>query len=144
MSEQAAYSLADILLRNGIMELDILGGEPLLVPYMKDFLRYVTAAGVTVNISTNGSLPEVVHTLAKIPSQLLNIGFSVHGFAETHNAISGSGNFHLVIRGIRIAIGEGKSPVVKSVLTPQNREEIYGLKTERKSTVSCTILVNAA
>jgi len=65
MSEREAFALLETLMRLGIMELDILGGEPMLVPYMKDFVKYVTGARITVNISTNGSLPEMVHILAR-------------------------------------------------------------------------------
>jgi radical SAM protein with 4Fe4S-binding SPASM domain len=127
MSEKAACALLDTLMRTGISELDILGGEPMLVPYIKDFVRYVTGAGITVNISTNGSLPEIVHTVAKIPTSLLNIGFSLHGFSDTHNAITMSDNFNSVLEGIRKTIEEGKNPVVKSVLTRTNRGEIHAL-----------------
>ncbi len=127
MTERAAFSLADNLMRKNIMELDILGGEPLLVPYMEDFLRYITGAGISVNINTNGSLPDMVHTLAKIPTQFLNIGFSLHGISDTHNAITKSDNFNCVIEGVRRARDEGKNPIVKSVLTSTNRGEIHSL-----------------
>jgi radical SAM protein with 4Fe4S-binding SPASM domain len=127
MTERAAFLLADKLIHKGIMELDILGGEPLLVPYVKDFIRYITGAGISVNISTNGSLPDVVQTLSKIPTGLLNIGFSLHGLPDTHNAITKSDNFKCVIEGIRRVLNEGKNPIVKSVLTPANRKEIYSL-----------------
>jgi radical SAM protein with 4Fe4S-binding SPASM domain len=126
-SEEEAYALANILLQKGIMELDVLGGEPMLVPWMEDFLRYATSACITVHISTNGSLPEIVNSLAKIPTQLLHIGFSLHGFSETHNAVTRSDNFHSVIEGIRRTIGEGKNPIIKSVLTSENRGEICNL-----------------
>jgi radical SAM protein with 4Fe4S-binding SPASM domain len=127
MNEREAFSLAEKLMYWGIMEFDILGGEPLLIPYMSDFLRYVTGAGVSVHISTNGSLPDMVHTLAMMPTRLIHIGFSLHGFSETHNAITGSNNFNLVIQGIRKTLSEGKIPIVKSVLTSANRGEISSL-----------------
>jgi uncharacterized protein len=127
MCENEAYSLAETLLREGIMELDILGGEPMLIPYMKHFLTYATNAGLTVNISTNGSLPGMVHALAKIPTRLLTIGFSLHGFSDTHNAITRSDNFKSVLEGIRRSLGEGKHTIIKSVLKTANRREIRGL-----------------
>ncbi len=126
-SEKEAYSLADTLVHEGISELDILGGEPMLVPYMKEFLVYATNAGLTVNISTNGGLPAMVHAIAKIPARRLNIGFSLHGLSDTHNAITKSNNFHSVLEGIRICLEERKNTVVKSVLTDTNRQEIRTL-----------------
>lgn len=127
MSRREAFFLADRLMHTGIMELDILGGEPLLIPYMRNFLEYVTGAGFTVHISTNGSLPDLVHTIAKIPTRLLHIGFSLHGFADIHNVLTGSANFNMVIKCIRETIFEGGTPIVKSVLTPMNRGEIADL-----------------
>jgi organic radical activating enzyme len=58
MTQDEAYFLVDILIKARFHEVDILGGEPLLVPWIKDFIRLVTDSGITVNISTNGSLPE--------------------------------------------------------------------------------------
>jgi len=69
MNEKDAYALADILVKREIREIDILGGEPLLVPWMKDFVRYVTGHNVTLNISTNGSLPGKVQELIIFPRQ---------------------------------------------------------------------------
>lgn len=127
MTMRDMVSLADKVMDKGVVEFDILGGEPLLIPYMKDFLSYVISAGVTVHISTNGSLPDEVHTLAKICSPQLHIGFSLHGFSDTHNTMTGSDNFSMVIKGIQGAVSEGGNPIVKSVLTPANKNDVIGL-----------------
>jgi radical SAM protein with 4Fe4S-binding SPASM domain len=97
------------------------------MPYMINFLVYATSAGLTVNISTNGSLPDTVHAIAKIPTHLLNIGFSLHGFADTHNATTGSNTFDAILRGISKSLEEGKNTIVKSVLTVRNKQEIRNL-----------------
>ena len=60
MSERDAYALVDILVKTGIREIDILGGEPMLVAWMKDFVEYVTGLDIALNISKNGSLPDIV------------------------------------------------------------------------------------
>jgi radical SAM protein with 4Fe4S-binding SPASM domain len=127
MSENEAHALADMLIKEGIREIDILGGEPMLLPWMKDFAEYVTGLDITLNISTNGSLPDAVSQYNEINTSFINIGFSVHGFSQTHNKLSMSENFSKALTCIKEMIGKGKSPVVKSTLTQENKNEIYDL-----------------
>ncbi len=127
MSKNDAYIVVDNLKHSGIREIDLLGGEPTLIPWIKDFIRYVTDLDITLNVSTNGSVTSVLKELASIPTSLLNIGFSIHGFAETHNELTVADNFHVAIEGITEAISGGKDPIVKSVLTKKNRQEIGDL-----------------
>lgn len=127
MSRDDALRLAGILAEAGFQEVDILGGEPMLVPWIKEFIRQITTFDMTLNISTNGSLPEKVEELADIPSESINIGFSLHGFAGTHNALTVSDNFSRVVKGIGNMVRAGKNPVVKSTLTAENKDEIHEL-----------------
>lgn len=129
MSEKDAFSLVDRLLGANIMELDILGGEPTLLPWLEHFLRYCCGAGMTVNISTNGTRSEAISAIAAVPCESLNIGFSLHGFSNSHRALTGSTFFDSVTEGIASVLREGKSPIVKSVLTSANREDISRLVT---------------
>jgi len=127
MSYEDALVLAGILAEAGFQEVDILGGEPMLVPWMKGFIRQATAFDMTLNISTNGSLPEKVEELTDIPSESINVGFSLHGFAGTHNRLTVSDNFSRVVKGIENMVRAGKNPVVKSTLTAENKDEIHKL-----------------
>jgi radical SAM protein with 4Fe4S-binding SPASM domain len=127
MKEKDAYKLVDILIKTGIHEIDILGGEPMLIPWMEDFIKYATGLNITLNISTNGSLPDVVNDFAEIQSDSVNIGFSVHGFSKIHNALTGADNFSKAIAGIERLIAAGKDPIVKSTLMKENKNEIYDL-----------------
>jgi len=127
MKEKDAYALVDIFKKTGIQEIDVLGGEPMLVPWMKDFVKYATDSGITLNISTNGSLPDIVTQFVKIQTGIMNIGFSVHGFSKTHNSLTMADNFLKVITGIKIMIEAGKNPIVKSTLLKENKNEIYDL-----------------
>jgi radical SAM protein with 4Fe4S-binding SPASM domain len=127
MSQRDAYTLVELLMKTGIQEIDVLGGEPFLVPWMKDFAGYVTDLHVTLNISTNGSLPDVVSDFTAIHTDLLNIGFSVHGFSQMHNASTVAENFSKAINGIMKLLDRGKNPIVKSVLTQKNKNKIYDL-----------------
>lgn len=127
MKEKDAHKLVDILIKTGIREIDVLGGEPMLIPWTEDFIKYATGLNIALNISTNGSLPDIVNDFAEIQSDLLNIGFSVHGFSKIHNALTGADNFSKAIVGIERLIASGKDPIVKSTLMKENKNEIYNL-----------------
>lgn len=127
MSREKALLLADILIGSGITEVDVLGGEPLLVPWLKDFVIRLTDTNITVNISTNGTFMKALGTLAEIRTSLLNIGFSLHGFSEKHRWLTGSGSFDKTINGTIFMIEKGLNPITKSTLTHDNEDEIYPL-----------------
>lgn len=124
MEFRKAETLGSTLIEYGVYEIDVLGGEPLLVPWIKHFAERMTGAGVTLNISTNGSLPEAVDGISDLPADRLNIGFSLHGLSETHNLLTRSNNFSKAVAGIQRMVKTGKNPVVKSTLTRENASEI--------------------
>ena len=127
MGKNEAFSLLDVAAKHAIHEIDILGGEPLLVPWMKDFIACAIASGLTVNLSTNGGLAGLIIDLAERCPDSLNIGFSILGLSETHNALTHSDNFSGAIEGIKRLVSDGRNPIVKSVLMHENRGEIFQL-----------------
>lgn len=76
-------------------------GRTLLISWIKDFITYAIDSGLTINISTNGGLANPIIDLAVSCPESLNIGFSVLGFSETHNTLTGSDNFSNAIGGIK-------------------------------------------
>ena len=129
MTHEKAIELAQILIDSGTSEVDILGGEPLLVPWLKDFVIRLTDTNITVNISTNGTFMKALRILTEIQSPLLNIGFSLHGFSEKHRELTGSGSFDKTISGITFMIEKTLNPITKSALTRKNVDEIFPLVT---------------
>jgi radical SAM protein with 4Fe4S-binding SPASM domain len=127
MNAADADVLGSVLMGNGIPEIDILGGEPMLLPWIRDFAERMTGSGTRVNMSTNGSLPDILARFTALEGGLFNLGFSIHGFSRTHDALTKSDNFSRVVRGLRKMIDAGKAPVVKSVLLPENKNEIFEL-----------------
>jgi radical SAM protein with 4Fe4S-binding SPASM domain len=127
MTEKEASLLLDTALAWNIPEIDVLGGEPLLVPWMVDFIRRASDANIIINISTNGSLTDAIKQLAEMNTDSVNVGFSVLGFAETHNLLTRSDNFQKAVTGIKRMIAVGNPPVVKSVLMKGNEREIIDL-----------------
>jgi radical SAM protein with 4Fe4S-binding SPASM domain len=127
MPEEDAYRLSSMLREIRCSEIDILGGEPMLISWMSDFVNHATDSGFMVNISTNGSLPQVVDQLSINDTGLLNIGFSLHGLTEAHRSLTAADNFSIAVTGIQKMIEKGKNPIVKSTLTRTNAKEIRPL-----------------
>jgi radical SAM protein with 4Fe4S-binding SPASM domain len=125
MNAADADALGTMLMENGIAEIDILGGEPMLLPWIRDFAARMTDSGIKVNMSTNGSLPDILDRFRGLEKGFFNLGFSIHGFSKTHNAVTKSNNFSCAVRGLRKMIDAGKDPIVKSVLLRENRNEIF-------------------
>jgi radical SAM protein with 4Fe4S-binding SPASM domain len=120
-----ALSLLNILSRNSINNLDIMGGEPFLLPWMADFLRAGLSMGMALNISTNGSLPAQLEGLKDIPLQNFNIGISLEGSTPgKHNCLTGSDNFSVAIASIKKLLDFSLDPIVKTVLSPETLPDI--------------------
>jgi radical SAM protein with 4Fe4S-binding SPASM domain len=127
MNAADADVLGSMMIKNCIPEIDILGGEPMLIPWIREFAGRMTEAGIRINISTNGSMPDIVDQFIDLRGDLFTLGFSIHGFSRTHNALTKSENFSSAVSGLRKMIDAGKDPVVKSVLLRENKDEIFEL-----------------
>ena len=127
MNDTDADVLGRVLMETGIPEIDILGGEPMLLPWMRDFTERMTESEITVNISTNGSMPDILDRFMDLKGGLFNLGFSIHGFSRTHDTLTKSDNFSRAVCGLRKMINAGKDPLVKSILLRENKKEIFEL-----------------
>ncbi|MEW6609867.1 MAG: radical SAM protein, partial [bacterium] len=75
----------DALKRNGVLQLAVGGGEPLLYPHLMEFLRYASDYEFVINITTNGSL--VTKELAsKIKGYVSSIQVSLNGSSQSINS----------------------------------------------------------
>lgn len=124
ISKEKAFMLIDIACLNKIKEIDILGGEPLLLDWMDEFIKYATKSGLAINISTNGSINRNLKKILEIQTDSINIGFSLLGFKNTHNMLTCSHNFDSIVENLKIALSSNKNTFVKSVLKKENMNEI--------------------
>jgi radical SAM protein with 4Fe4S-binding SPASM domain len=125
MTHGKSLELLDILSGHGIADLDIMGGEPFLLDWMPDFIAAAVKKGMRLNISTNGSRPQVMQRLADRDPASVNVGVSLEGStAETHNRLTCSAHFDLAIKSIQILVSLGLDPVVKTVLSRRTLAEI--------------------
>jgi radical SAM protein with 4Fe4S-binding SPASM domain len=128
LSFESALKLLDILSANNVMELDIMGGEPFLLPWMPDFIRTSTDKGISANISTNGSCPSTIAGLGGADASKLNIGVSLEGSTkEKHNRLTGSGNFDLALESLKKISAAGLDPLAKTVLNMDTKDDIQNI-----------------
>ncbi|MDH4231790.1 MAG: radical SAM protein [Nitrospirota bacterium] len=128
MAFEDALILLDILADNGIRAIDIMGGEPFLVPWITDFAESALSKGMSLNISTNGSRPALLQKLRGIPRDFFNIGISLEGStAEKHNRMTGSHNFASAIESIAGLIDLSLDPLVKTVLSRATASDIQDI-----------------
>ena len=122
---QEALNLLDILCDLGIRELDIMGGEPFLLPWMPSFLHAAIKENVLVNISTNGSFPDILEKFRGVRPERISIGVSLEGSSpETHNRLTSSHNFEKTVTSITTLVSLGLNPIVKTVVNRLNLHEI--------------------
>ncbi|RPI38075.1 MAG: radical SAM protein, partial [Nitrospiraceae bacterium] len=128
MTFKNAILLLDILIDNGIKDIDIMGGEPFLIPWITDFIGRGISRGISLNISTNGSMPAMLHELKGVPRDHFNIGISLEGStAEKHNRLTGSHNFASSVESIKRLIDLSMDPIVKTVLSRETACDIQNI-----------------
>ncbi|MGC2062261.1 MAG: radical SAM protein [Thermodesulfovibrionales bacterium] len=125
MSRGDASKLLDAMEAHGIGELDIMGGEPFILPWMPDFLREAVDREIAVNISTNGSITSALKKLDGIRADLMTIGISLEGSTPgTHERLTRSRNFLTAIDSLQWLLGAGLDPLVKTVVSADTAGDI--------------------
>lgn len=128
MSLDNALSLLDILICNGIDEIDIMGGEPLLLNWMSDFVDIAIKSGRSVNLSTNGSMVEMIGKFSVLDPRKINIGISLEGSSETtHNRMTNSHNFYRALASLGRLVSSGADPIVKTVVSKETMPDIQAI-----------------
>lgn len=125
---ERALTLLDILGANSVKEIDIMGGEPLILPWMPDFIEIALEKRMTVNISTNGSNAEAFSRLKNVDPRKCTIGISLEGSkSESHNVITNSSHFDVAVKSIESLVSFGLDPVVKTVITRSNLHDLQNI-----------------
>ncbi len=125
MTFDDALTLLDILSCHGVEEIDIMGGEPLLLDWMPDFVNIALKSGRLVNLSTNGSTPDIMEKFAGLDPERFNIGISLEGSTEEkHNRITNSHHFYRAVASVAGLVSSGLDPIVKTVVSNETIADI--------------------
>lgn len=120
-----ALQLLSILSDFGIKAIDIMGGEPFLLQWMPDFIETALNKTFMVNISTNGSITNMMQRFKGIDHQKFNIGVSLEGSNENnHNRLTNSSNFNKAVECIKGLVCLNLNPIVKTVVVKSSTKDI--------------------
>jgi radical SAM protein with 4Fe4S-binding SPASM domain len=128
MTFDDALTLLDILSCHGIGEIDIMGGEPLLLDWMPDFVDIAIKSGRSVTLSTNGSTPDMMGRFAALDPEKFNIGISLEGSTEEkHNRLTNSHHFYRAVASVAELVSSGLDPIVKTVVSKETTADIQDI-----------------
>jgi MoaA/NifB/PqqE/SkfB family radical SAM enzyme len=119
-TEQALKAIEE-LARMGMSYLQLSGGEPLLREDIDLIIDRANALGVTLGISTNGSLVEKkIETVKKIKT----ICVSYDGDEKSNDANRGKGTYKVIMRAIKVAKEAGVNVHTYTTVNKNNIEAI--------------------
>ncbi|MBN2058325.1 MAG: radical SAM protein [Candidatus Saganbacteria bacterium] len=100
----------------GVDRLNILGGEPLLRPDLPEIVQQAKAAGLHVELTTNGILyPDKARLLSSHVDRLfISLDYP---FEEMHDRSRGTECFHSAVKSLKLAQQLGQNAVIKFILT---------------------------
>jgi radical SAM protein with 4Fe4S-binding SPASM domain len=125
MPLEDALAIARQFEEMGGLRLMISGGEPLLYPYLREFIEGTRELMVRRIILTNGSL------VTKENAGWLRveeIQFSLDGWRDGHDMVRGKGNFDRVIAGIEAVRREGIPVSIATMIHSGNLGEFERLR----------------
>ena len=101
--ERVCWTL-DLLAKNGVCEVSIIGGEPLVHPNLLDILKHGYSLDLSQSITTNATLltKEIIADISRIPHVTAMV--SLDGIGEIHDRIRGNGVFAKVDRAIKMLL----------------------------------------
>lgn len=116
------FEILDKLAKQGVMQVNLTGGEPLAHPQFFDILKYACDRFPNVVILSNGSLMNQ-KSLKKIhESNVTSVNISIHGNSVTHDALTQTvGSYDASIAALKYFIKEKKILVASNfVLNSSN------------------------
>jgi radical SAM protein with 4Fe4S-binding SPASM domain len=119
MTHDEALAFIDDIAQLGSPALLMSGGEPLMRRRAVELIAHARAAGLSVTLSTNGTLitPTVARRLAVVGVRY--VGISLDGIGEVHDTFRGTkGAFERSLSGIRALTALGVPVGIRVTLTP--------------------------
>jgi len=129
MSKKRAFHLIKILAEAGLKQITCSGGEPLMYPYLKEFIKEANEYGLNIHIITNGYFLN-----EKLALELKNLGLtqvqtnidSISPWKHDRNR-GMKGSFKRAINALIAAKKVGLIAVSQTVLTKNNENEIFDI-----------------
>lgn len=111
----SAFRMMDILSEQGVMQLTLTGGEPLMHPQFFEILDYATKKFPNVMVLSNGALMNEDNVKRISSSGVMSVSISIHGTRFVHESLTGvRGSYDDSIRAIQNYLAIGTVPVASN------------------------------
>jgi len=116
--------IIDTLHQQGTKMICLMGGEPLVYQHIDQLVDYIKSKGIICEMTTNGFLVKAkLDTIKKLDSLMI----SLDGDKKANDSNRGAGSYDMAIEAIKLAINNGVTVRVNSVLTQQSKKSIKHL-----------------
>ena len=117
------YRMMDTLADQGVMQLTLTGGEPLMHPDFFNILKYAVKKFPNVMILSNGVLMTEENVMRISDSGVMSVSISIHGTEDVHDALTFvQGSYADSMRAIEKYLEVGRVPVASNfVLNASNK-----------------------
>ncbi|GAB0175092.1 MAG: hypothetical protein HHAS10_09710 [Candidatus Altimarinota bacterium] len=117
---------------NGFDYIILSGGEPTLHPHLVDFIVFFQEKGIYVVVVNNGTHLHK-HDFSKVNKDKITFYISYHGQKEYYNDITGSHDFDIVTKNIKMLAERFPEVILRCVLNYKNLESIEDFTLEALS-----------
>ncbi len=120
LSREQTLHIADFAVRKKVKRIVIGGGEPTLLPYLKELIELLSKNSIEIWILTNATRisDDDIRYYAEHPNVIMNI--SIDGIGKVHDYIRGEGNFDKTNKVFLSLIEKGAKVAVNTVIQKSN------------------------
>lgn len=120
LTREQVLHIADFALRRKVRRVELGGGEPTLMPYLKEVIDLLSQNNTEIWLLTNATrfTEEDIDYYSKHKNVILNISFD--GVGEVHDYIRGKGNFERANKVFLSLIEKGANIAVNTVIQKSN------------------------
>ena len=120
------FRMMDTLADQGVMQLTLTGGEPLMHPDFFSVLQYAVKKFPNVMILSNGALMDDESVVRISDSGVMSVSISIHGTEEVHEALTCvQGSFADSMHAIEKYLQIGRVPIASNfVLNARNKASL--------------------
>ena len=108
----------------GIFTYAIGGGEPMVLPFIYDMIKYSNSIGLGVSMTSNGTLIGKYEAEKLKQAGLAVAQISIDGIGKTHDNIRGDGTFKKAVNSVKYLIDVGIAVRFGTTLNKENYSEI--------------------
>lgn len=120
---------------DGVTKIHLLGGEPLILPYIGEIIEECTKNNIYVSLNTNGyRLNEDIELCKCFARNNVGVSFSVDGSTRSsHDRMRGKGSFDLVMKSVENygkCISKYDNLIISAfyiTLTPDNMNDDFSI-----------------